>query len=335
MASFFVNRPIVAMVLSILMVLLGAVAMTSLPISQYPEITPPEILVEATYTGASAVDVEQSVATPVEQQVNGVENMIYMKSTNASDGKMQLRVSFDVGTDLDIANVLTQNRVTQANPSLPEEVKRLGVSVKKSLAFPLLLVTLTSPNGSYDSGFLSNYASINIIDAIARIRGVGLVNQFGGSDYAMRIWIRPDRLAQLGPDDARHARTRSSSRTCIAAAGQIGGAAGARGDRVHLHRQDGRAAPDAGGVRRGRAALEPGRLAGPAEGRRADRAGRPDLRHDGPAQRQARGRAGDLPDPGLERARGRRRRSGRRWTSCRSASPRISSTRSRSTRRCR
>nr|MCU0232230.1 efflux RND transporter permease subunit [Acidobacteriota bacterium] len=222
MASFFVNRPIVAMVISILMVLLGAVAMMGLPISQYPEITPPEILVEATYTGASAVDVEQSVATPVEQQVNGVENMIYMKSTNAADGKMQLRVSFDVGTDLDIANVLTQNRVTQANPSLPEEVKRLGVSVKKSLAFPLLLVTLTSPKGSYDSGFLSNYASINIIDAIARTRGVGLVNQFGGSDYAMRIWIRPDRLAQLGltiPDIQNAIQQQS----VIAAAGQIGG----------------------------------------------------------------------------------------------------------------
>jgi HAE1 family hydrophobic/amphiphilic exporter-1 len=222
MASFFVNRPIVAMVLSILMVLLGAVAMQSLPISQYPEITPPEILVEATYTGASAVDVEQSVATPVEQQVNGVENMIYMKSTNAADGKMQLRVSFDVGTDLDIANVLTQNRVSQANPSLPEEVKRLGVSVKKSLAFPLLLVTLTSPKGSYDSGFLSNYASINIIDAIARTRGVGLVNQFGGSDYAMRIWIRPDRLAQLSltiPDIQKAIQQQS----VIAAAGQIGG----------------------------------------------------------------------------------------------------------------
>ncbi len=222
MASFFVNRPIVAMVISILMVLLGVVAMQGLPISQYPEITPPEILVEATYTGASAVDVEQSVATPVEQQVNGVENMIYMKSTNSADGKMQLRVSFDVGTDLDIANVLTQNRVSQANPSLPEEVKRLGVSVKKSLSFPLLLVTLTSPNGSYDSSFLSNYASINIIDAIARTRGVGLVNQFGGSDYAMRIWVRPDRLAQLSltiPDIQKAIQQQS----VIAAAGQIGG----------------------------------------------------------------------------------------------------------------
>ncbi len=222
MASFFVNRPIVAMVLSILLVLLGAVALQRLPISQYPEITPPEVLVEATYTGASAVDVEQSVATPVEQQVNGVENMIYMKSTNSADGKMQLRVSFDVGTDLDIANVLTQNRVSQANPSLPEEVKRLGVSVKKSLSFPLLLVTLTSPNGSYDSGFLSNYASINIIDALARTRGVGLINQFGGSDYAMRIWVRPDRLAQLGltiPDISNALKQQS----VIAAAGQIGG----------------------------------------------------------------------------------------------------------------
>jgi HAE1 family hydrophobic/amphiphilic exporter-1 len=222
MGSFFIRRPIVAMVLSIVMVLLGLVAMRGLPIAQYPDITPPEVLVEGTFTGASAVDVEQSVATPTEQEVNGVENMIYMKSTNSGDGVMSLRVSFDVGTNLDMANVLTQNRVNQAMPALPDDVKRLGVSVKKSLAFPLLLVTLKSPNGTFDNNFLSNYASINVNDALARIRGVGLVKLFGGSDYALRIWIRPDRLSQMGLTVTDITRA-VQQQNVIAPGGQIGG----------------------------------------------------------------------------------------------------------------
>jgi HAE1 family hydrophobic/amphiphilic exporter-1 len=222
MAEFFINRPIVAMVISIVTVLLGVVALTQLPISQYPEITPPEIVISATYTGADAVTVEQSVATPLEQQINGVENSIYMKSVNASDGTAQVRVAFEVGTDLDIANVLVQNRVSQAQPFLPEEVKRLGVTVKKSLSFPLMLVTLRSPNGTFDNNFLSNYAAININDRIARINGVGQVNMFGGSDYAMRIWVRPDQLAKLQltvPDliDA------VQQQNAVVPAGQVGG----------------------------------------------------------------------------------------------------------------
>jgi len=221
MSSFFVNRPIVAMVISIMIVLVGLVAMQQLPIAQYPEITPPEVVVEGTYTGASAVDVELSVATPIEQKVNGVENMIYMKSTNAADGKMQLRVAFEVGTDLDNANMLTQNRVSEATPSLPEEVKRLGVSVKKSLAMPLILVTMTSPNGTYDNNFLTNYMSINVNDALARIRGIGQTTLFGGSDYAMRAWVRPDQLARYSltiPDLARAIKEQN----VIAPGGQIG-----------------------------------------------------------------------------------------------------------------
>jgi HAE1 family hydrophobic/amphiphilic exporter-1 len=198
MGNFFIRRPIVAMVLSIVTVIIGAVALTRLPIAQYPEITPPVIQVTTTYVGASALDVEQSVATPIEQQVNGVERSIYLKSTNANDGTLKLEASFEVGADLDISNVLTQNRVSQATPALPVDVKDYGVSVKKSLSFPLLLVTLTSPSGAYDSNFLSNYALININDQLARISGVGQVTLFGGSDYAMRIWVRPDRLQALG-----------------------------------------------------------------------------------------------------------------------------------------
>jgi HAE1 family hydrophobic/amphiphilic exporter-1 len=198
LGAFFVRRPIVAMVIAIVMIIIGVVSMTRLPIAQYPDITPPQVKVDATYTGANAVAVEQSVATPLEQKVNGVENMIYMKSTNANNGQMSLTVSFEVGSDLDISNVLVQNRVSEGTPQLPEDVKRLGVTVKKALSFPLMLVTLRSREGTFDANFLNNYMSINVLDEIARLRGVGQVTIFGGSDYAMRIWIKPDQLSRLG-----------------------------------------------------------------------------------------------------------------------------------------
>ncbi len=198
MAEFFVRRPIVAMVISIFIVIIGVISMLQLPIAQYPDLTPPMVNVTASYTGANSINVEQSVATPLEQEINGVENSIYMQSINTNDGYMTLRVSFNVGTDPDMNNVLTQNRVSSATPKLPEDVKRLGVTTKKSLAFPLMLVTITSPERTYDSLFLSNYAKINIADRLARIPGVGRVDVFGAGDYAMRIWIKPDRLAKLG-----------------------------------------------------------------------------------------------------------------------------------------
>ncbi len=223
MAAFFISRPIVAMVLAILIVIVGVTSMQSLPIAQYPDITPPEVQVSANYTGANAEVVEQSVATPLEQKVNGVENMLYMKSVNSNDGSMRLTVSFEVGSDLDMSNVLTQNRVSEAQASIPEEVKRLGITVKKKLSFPLLLATLYSPNGTYDQDFLSNYLTINIIDAVARIRGVGQAEVLGGSEYAMRVWVKPDQLAKLGltvPDITRAIQEQN----VIAPAGQIGGA---------------------------------------------------------------------------------------------------------------
>ncbi|RIL10655.1 MAG: hydrophobe/amphiphile efflux-1 family RND transporter [Proteobacteria bacterium] len=197
MDYFFVRRPTVAIVLSIVLIIFGLVALRDLPVSQYPEVVPPEIQVNSTYTGADSIAVEQSVTTPLEQKINGVENMIYTRSINANDGTSSIRVSFEVGSNLDMSNVLVQNRVSEGQPSLPEEVKRLGVTVKKSLSFPLMLVSLRSPKSTYDSAFLSNYANINITDALARIRGVGQVTLFGGSDYAMRIWIKPDQLATL------------------------------------------------------------------------------------------------------------------------------------------
>ncbi len=212
------------MVIAIIIVILGLVAMGRLPIAQYPDITPPLVNVSGTYTGANAVNVEQSFATPVEQKVNGVEDMIYMRSVNSSDGRMSLDVSFEVGADLDMSNVLTQNRVSEANASLPEEVKRLGVPVKKKLSFPLLLVTLISPNGTYGEEFLSNYGTINVLDELARIRGVGSAEVLGGSlsEYAMRVWVKPDQLAKLNltiPDITGALQQQN----VLVPAGQIGG----------------------------------------------------------------------------------------------------------------
>jgi HAE1 family hydrophobic/amphiphilic exporter-1 len=210
------------MVLSIVIVLLGLVALSRLPVAQYPDIVPPMVQVTTMFIGASATDVEASVATPLEQTINGVEDMIYMKSINANDGTITLQVSFEVGTDLDNANLLTQNRVSQALPGLPSSVKDFGVTVTKSLAFPLLVITLYSPEGTYDNNFLSNYSSINVIDTLSRIKGVGQVLLYGGSDYSMRIWVKPDKLAKLGLtiNDLGNA---IQQQNVITPGGQIGG----------------------------------------------------------------------------------------------------------------
>jgi HAE1 family hydrophobic/amphiphilic exporter-1 len=197
MGEFFVRRPIVAMVLSIIIVLVGLLALRSTPVSQYPDITPPTIKINTSFVGANAVNVEQGVASVIEQKINGVEEMIYMKSTNASDGNLSLDVSFKVGTNLDNANMLTQNRVSQAQPFMPPSVKQYGIITKKSLTFPLLVISLVSDNPSYDDRFLANYATINLVDAISRISGVGEVKLLGSSDYAMRVWVKPDIMSKL------------------------------------------------------------------------------------------------------------------------------------------
>jgi len=197
-SSFFIRRPIVAMVIAIVTVIGGLIAMLGLPLAQFPEILPPQIIVSTTYTGADAVTIEQSVSTPLEQQMNGVENMLYMQSINANDGSEQLMVTFGVDTDVNIDQVNVQNRVAQAEPNLPTDVTEFGITTRKSTGLPMLVFALYSPNKTYDSLFLANYANININDVLYRVPGVGEVRVFGSSDYAMRIWVKPDVLAKLG-----------------------------------------------------------------------------------------------------------------------------------------
>jgi HAE1 family hydrophobic/amphiphilic exporter-1 len=197
--NFFVHRPIVAMVIAIVIVIVGSVSVIGLAIEQYPNLTPPIVEVRATYTGANATNVEESVATPIEQEMNGVDNMIYMKSTNANDGTMVVQVSFAVGTDPDMNTVLAQNRVSAATAKLPSSVTKYGVTTKKSLPNILLLVTLTTDNPAHnDQEFLGNYGLINIKDRLARVPGIGRVDVMGSANYSMRIWIKPDRLSVLG-----------------------------------------------------------------------------------------------------------------------------------------
>src|SRR5271155_2870650 len=186
------------MVIAILTVILGIVSLLGLPIAQFPQILPPQVNVTTTYTGADATTIEQSVATPIEQQMNGVERSLYIQSTNANDGSMAQIVTFDVGTDVDVDNVLVNNRYAQAQPFLPQDVKNFGVTIKKSLAFPLMIISLYSPDGRYDPTFLANYGLINVNDALLRVRGVGDIRNLGAADYSMRVWLNPDVLARLG-----------------------------------------------------------------------------------------------------------------------------------------
>jgi hydrophobic/amphiphilic exporter-1 (mainly G- bacteria), HAE1 family len=198
-SKFFINRPIVAMVISILMVIVGAVTITALPVAQFPNIVPPEVQVLATYVGADAKTIEQSVATPIEQQMSGVDNMNYMYSLNSTaDGLMRLIVDYDVKTDPNTDLMLTQLRQTQAASQMPSDVTNYGVTVQKTATAPLMLVTVYSPKGTYDARFLANYAYINLSDQINRSYGIGSVQVFGAGQYAMRLWVKPDRLAKLG-----------------------------------------------------------------------------------------------------------------------------------------
>jgi HAE1 family hydrophobic/amphiphilic exporter-1 len=222
MSKFFINRPIVAMVIAIVMVIVGLVSMFTLPTAQFPDIVPPEIQVQATYPGADAKTLEESVATPIEQQLSGVDNMNYMYSTNANNGQTTITVNFDVKTNPNIDQVLTDLRESQAVSQLPAQVNTAGVIVQKSQTAPLMLIDLYSPKGTYDSTFLANYAYINLTDELNRVPGVARVQVFGAGQYAMRCWVKPDQLAKLGvtvPQIIQAINTQNS----VNPAGQIGG----------------------------------------------------------------------------------------------------------------
>src|SRR5271156_2756485 len=198
MSKFFINRPIVAIVIAILTVIVGAVVIVGLPVAQFPAIAPPEVQVSAIYVGADAQTIEQSVATPIEQQMSGVDNMNYMYSLNATaNGQMRMIVDFDVNTDPNTDLILAQSRETLAAPQLPVDVTNYGVTVQKSTLAPLMLVALYSPKGTYDARFLANYAYINLNDQLTRVKGVGTIQIFGAGQYAMRLWVKPDQLAKL------------------------------------------------------------------------------------------------------------------------------------------
>ena len=222
MAKFFIGRPIVAMVIAILMVIIGVIAMLRLPTAQFPNIAPPEVQVKATYPGADAMTVEQSVATPIEQQMSGVDNMNYMYSTNANNGQIVLTVNFDIKTDPNTDQILAQMRTNQANSQLPADVVNYGVTVQKSTVAPLMLIDLYSPHGTYDNVFLANYSYINLNDQLTRVPGIASVTVFGAGQYAMRCWVRPDQLAKLSvtvPEIVKAIQTQNT----VNPAGQIGG----------------------------------------------------------------------------------------------------------------
>jgi HAE1 family hydrophobic/amphiphilic exporter-1 len=222
-SKFFINRPIVAMVISLVLVIMGAVSIASLPIAQFPAIAPPEVQIQASYVGADAQTVEQSVATPIEQQMSGVDNMNYMYSLNAANGQMTMIVDFDVKTDPNTDLILTQMRETQAASQLPSDVVNYGITVQKSLTAPMMVLGLYSPHGTYDAQFLANYAYINLNDQLTRVPGIGSVQVFGAGQYAMRLWVKPDQLAKLGitvPDLVSAIQAQNT----VNPAGQIGAA---------------------------------------------------------------------------------------------------------------
>jgi hydrophobic/amphiphilic exporter-1 (mainly G- bacteria), HAE1 family len=214
MIRFFVERPVLANVIALIVMLLGAVALINLPIAQYPPITPPTVQVVARFPGASAATVIDRVALPIETQVNGVENALYMQSTSTNDGTYTLTVTFAVGTDVDKAQVLVQNRVSAATAQLPQAVQQQGVTVRKRSTAILQLYTLQSPDPKYDSLFLSNYAVIYLRDTLARLPGVGDVTVFGTGQYSMRVWLDPQKLSERGltaADVMQAIQSRSSS----------------------------------------------------------------------------------------------------------------------------
>ncbi|HEX2364589.1 MAG TPA: efflux RND transporter permease subunit, partial [Bradyrhizobium sp.] len=193
-----VNQPILAMVLSIVLLIVGAIAYQTLPVAEYPQVVPPTVVVTAQYPGASAQTISDTVAAPIEQQINGVEDMLYLYSQATSNGQLTITVTFKLGTDLDKAQVLVQNRVAIAQPQLPEEVQRNGVVTRKNSPDILMVVFMLSPDNTFDQLYISNYALLQVRDQLLRQDGIGDIQIFGARDYSMRLWLDPERLANLG-----------------------------------------------------------------------------------------------------------------------------------------
>ena len=231
------------------MVIVGAITIVNLPVSQFPSIAPPEVQIQANYVGADSQTVEQSVATPIEQQMSGVDNLNYMYSLNAArNGQMTMIVNFDVKTDPNTDQMLTQMRETQAASQLPVDVTNYGVTVQKSVTAPLMVIGLYSPHGTYDAQFLANYSYINLNDQLTRVPGIGNVQVFGAGQYAMRLWVKPDQLAKLGITVPEIVSAIQSQNT-VNPAGQIGGAPVREGPGIHVFRSRARPADLARRVR--------------------------------------------------------------------------------------
>jgi multidrug efflux pump len=232
-ARFFVDRPIFAVVISVVITLAGLVALSDMPVAQYPDVTPPTVLVTAVYPGANATTVRDTVAAPIEAQVSGVEGMMYMSSQSTNDGAYNLLVTFKLGMDSDMAQVLVQNRVSLALPVIPPLVQNEGINVKKMSPNTMMIVNLTSPDGRYDSIFLSNYATIYIKDELGRLPGVAGITYLGQRDYSLRAWLDPDKLAALNLS-ATDVVTAISQQNVQVAAGQIGQPPASRSQQFQL-----------------------------------------------------------------------------------------------------
>ena len=237
LSHFFIDRPIFAIVVAIFITLIGGIAYFTLPVSQYPEIAPPTIVVNASYPGASAQVVSETVATPLEEEINGVENMLYMSSQATSDGNLSLTVTFALGTNLDIAQVLVQNRVAVAQPKLPDEVQRLGITVRKNSPDLMMVIHLSSPDGSRDQLYISNYVTLQVKDVLARINGVGDVQIKGARDYSMRIWLDPEKVAARNLTAGEIVAALQAQNVQVAS-GVLNEAAGSSFGRVRNQRRD-------------------------------------------------------------------------------------------------
>ena len=205
-SHFFIDRPIFASVISIILTIVGAISYFTLPVSEYPEIAPPTVVVSALYPGATASVIAETVGAPLEQEINGIDDMLYVSSQSTGNGALQINVVFKPGADIDQAQVLVQNRVSVALPRLPEQVQRLGVTVRKNSPDIMMVIHLVSPDETFDQQYISNYATLNIRDVVARIEGVGEAQIFGARDYAMRVWLDPAKVAAPRPDRGRGGR---------------------------------------------------------------------------------------------------------------------------------